>query len=60
MENRLYNNQTEEEIRRLMPAEYRVDMKDKNMSVDEIQQRTKLQIEFRKSYHKRLKDEKTD
>lgn len=60
MENRLYNNQTEEEIRRLMPAEYRVDMQDKNMSVDEIQRRIKLQIEFRKNYHKRLKDEKTD
>jgi len=60
MENRLYNNQTEEEIRRLMPAEYRVDMQDKNMSVDEIQWRIKLQIEFRKNYHKRLKDEKTD
>ena len=60
MENRLYNNQTEKEIRRLMPAEYRIDMKDKNMSVDEIQRRTKLQIEFRKNYHKRLRDEKTD
>ena len=58
MENRLYNNQTEKEIRRLMPAEYRIDMKDKNMSVDEILRRTKLQIEFRKNYHERLKDDK--
>lgn len=47
----LFKIETERELLAAMPKEYRVELEGKNMSCQEIENRVKLQIAFRRAYY---------